>query len=200
MRLSVFLIALMLSGALLRGQDEPFPAATEPTSQPSTVDLKFTVSNINVSTHFTVYIGGGTNIQPPDSVAGNAIDPGNAPFRQGVIGSKDGNQPLISLSCNFYNPATTSRAIRPGDILLRTGNDGEPVSFAAIGIGEEACGLAKEDRQQVLATPISLAPGEAKTVTFVFKLVEADARQATISVTGGPSATFDVPAPSDPAP
>src|SRR5437899_1916246 len=120
--------ALVLSVALTTAaapQTPPKQAVAKGTSS----QLKVTVNAVAVATKFVAYLGGRTNISPPDTVRGGEgvplisfSDKGPA-FMAGEVGSKDEKTKLIKVTFTVTNAAQEHAYFKIGDFRCVVGAD-----------------------------------------------------------------------------
>lgn len=130
---------------------------TDPVSQ-----LKLTVKTIAVATKFPAYVGGGTNISPPDTIGGGNGIPlisfsNGASFLAGEVSSQDEKVKLIKITFTVTNPAQEPTSFKIGDVLLVIGSD-RLNDFVAVGYDSKLCAMSDADRKSVKEIVVTVPP------------------------------------------
>jgi hypothetical protein len=166
--------------------------------------LQLLVDAVAVGRTFQVYVGGGTNISPPDTFGGGGGIPlismsDGAAFMAGEISSKSDKVNLLRIMFTVTNstpsvpdgqsvPPATSFKI--GDVSLRIG--AETVNdFLAVGYGSKLCAMSDTDRKKVTETVVAVSPGEERTLSFAFP-IGADAKHGELRLRNSTPVPFDI--------
>ena len=104
------------------------PAEASPVAPAISSPLKLTVENTEVGLKFSVYVGGGANISPPDTFGGGGGIPmisisNGASFLAGEVSSRDGSTKFIRISLTVSNPTQDAHSFKIGDVALDLGKD-----------------------------------------------------------------------------
>ena len=112
----------------------------------SVTPLKVSIASVAVATKFQAYVGGGTNISPPEpfhSPFGDggggmpmiSISSGSA-FLAGEVSSKDEKTKLIEVECTINNPTEKPESFKIGDLSLSVAGD-RASDFMAVGYDDQ---------------------------------------------------------------
>ncbi|PYT67435.1 MAG: hypothetical protein DMG41_19605 [Acidobacteria bacterium] len=188
--------ALVLSVALTTAaapQTPPKQAVAKGTSS----QLKVTVNAVAVATKFVAYLGGRTNISPPDTVRGGEgvplisfSDKGPA-FMAGEVGSKDEKTKLIKVTFTVTNAAQEPASFKIGDVRLVVGAD-RSNDFTAVGYDSKLCAMSDPDRKRVKEIVVTIPPAGARRLSYAFPLLRADAKRAELAVGSSTPVPFDI--------
>jgi hypothetical protein len=134
--------------------------------------LTLYVEEAYVRAKLGIYVGGGTNIDPPDTFGGGdgipmiSISNGSA-FLAGELSSDDKNVRFLAVTFRLTNPTQAPQSFRIGDIKL-AGPTGSLSEFAAVGYGGKLCGVSGADRDAVSKTSVELSPNDSRRLSMAF--------------------------------
>jgi len=181
------------------------PKANEPkTLAVHVTPLKVSVASVAVATKFQVYVGGGANISVPETLQSPLGGDGGIPaismsrgstFLAGEVDSGDAKTKLIKLQLVIDNPTEKTRMFKIGDLsLLLAGarlND-----FVAVGYKDRLCAMSEADRRIVKQIVVEVPPKAQRTVSYIFPLLNPDAKQGAIVLQHSLPVTFQINAAS----
>ena len=172
------------------------PAEASPVASEISSPLKLTVENTEVGLKFSVYVGGGANISPPDTFGGGGGIPmisisNGASFLAGEVSSRDGSTKFIRISLTVSNPTQDAHSFKIGDVALVSGKS-RMNDFAAVGYGSKLCAMGDADRKTVKKIVVDVAPGETENLSYLFPLMDASATQGQIVLGNSAPVTFEI--------
>lgn len=164
--------------------------------------LKVEIDSVAVSDSFVVYVGGGTNIEPPAPLPfqrggipvismSKGDDGKTSSFLAGEVKAKDKNSRLIKVACTIKNPSEKPQQFRIGDISMSI-DSVKNKDFLAVGLGSEPCAMSDDDRKVVKKKTINIPPGEQRSVTYIFGLFTPEPKQGELSLGNLASAIFKI--------
>jgi hypothetical protein len=159
--------------------------------------LKLTVNTITVATKFLAYVGGGTNISPPDTIGGGDGIPlisisNGASFLAGEVSSKDEKTKLIKITITVTNSGQEAASFKIGDVLLVVGA-GRLNDFAAVGYGSKLCAMSDADRKVVKETVVTVPPAGTRVFSFAFPLLNPDSKRGELVLGSLSPVPFEIP-------
>ncbi len=162
--------------------------------------LKVSVTSVTVATKFQAYVGGGTNISPPEpfhSPFGGgggmpmiSISSGSA-FLAGEVSSKDEKTKLIRLECSIENPTDKAESFKIGDLALSVSGD-RVSDFMAVGYGDRLCAMSDADRRAVKETVVEVSPKAQRAISYIFPLFRPEAKQGAVVLQQSPPVSFNI--------
>lgn len=185
-------VALSTAAALQTGAPPKQAVAKGTSSQ-----LRVTVNAVAVATKFVAYLGGRTNISPPDTVGGRegvpliSFSDKGPPFMASEIGSKDEKTKLIKVTFTVTNAAHEPASFKIGDVRLVVGAD-RSNDFAAVGYDTKLCAMSDTDRKRVKEIVVTIPPAGARRLSYAFPLLRADAKRAELALGSSTPVPFDI--------
>lgn len=162
--------------------------------------LKVNVTSVAVATKFQVYVGGGTNLSVPATFQSPLGAGGGMPaismsegstFLAGEVRSKDAKTKLIKIELTIDNPTDKTQSFKIGDLSLLV--SGERFSdFMAVGYEDRLCAMSDADRRTVKQIVVEVAPKSQRIVSYVFPLVDPDAKQGEVVLQHSLPVTFRI--------
>lgn len=157
--------------------------------------FEVSVESVEVAKKFPAYVGGGANIDPPDTVGGGdgvpmiSISSGSA-FLAGEV-SASGTASLVKVTVMITNPATVAASFKIGDVRLAAGSE-KWTDFAAVGYGHKLCAIGAADRKKVKATVVTIPADESRRLSFAFPLLNSGAKNGQVAIGTSPPVHFDI--------
>jgi hypothetical protein len=158
--------------------------------------LELSVESVEVAKKFPAYVGGGANIDPPDTVGGGDGIPmisigGGSSFLAGEVGAKDDTTSLIKITIIVANSTSAPASFKIGDVRLGAGSE-KWTDFAAVGYGYKLCAMGDLDRKKVKAIVVTIPPSEMRRLSFAFPLLKSDAKDGQVGLGTSPPVRFDI--------
>jgi len=177
-------------------------AATDPESTTSgaarQVASQITLSthSVEVGTSFQAYVGGGTNISPPDTIGDSGGIPlisisRGASFLAGEVRSNDAKTRLVKITVRFDNPARSAKSFKIGDLALIVGSH-KWNDFLAVGYGSKVCAISSTDRKTVQQIVVDIPPGESRILSYVFPVDASDPRHGQLTLANSRQTPVDI--------
>jgi hypothetical protein len=195
--IALVIVATQFAGCSQESKTNQPPAAAPPVA---VTPLKVSITSVAVATKFQAYVGGGTNISPPEpfhSPFGGgggmpmiSISSGSA-FLAGEVSSKDEKTKLIEVECTIDNPTDKPESFKIGDLSLSVAGD-RASDFMAVGYGDQLCAMSDDDRRIVKETVIEVSPSGHRKLSYIFPLFSPDAKQGEIILQHSPPVTFNI--------
>lgn len=197
------LIALTLAAIQFSAYAQKPKANAPKTLAVHVTPLKVSVTAVAVATKFQVYVGGGANISVPETLQspfGGGGMPAismsqGATFLAGEVESRDAKTKLIKLQLAIDNPTEQTRTFKIGDLsLLLSGARFD--DFLAVGYNDSLCAMSDADRRIVKQIVVEVPPKAQRTVSYIFPLLDPDAKQGAVVLQHSPPMTFQINAAS----
>ena len=202
---SVAASALLLSAACTAPQPAAPQSATPQTAAPQKQaaeesppsPLKLTVNTTAVASKFLAYVGGGSNISPPDTIGGGEGIPlisfsNNGPaFMAGEVRSSDAKAKLIKITFTVKNPAREPASFKIGDVRLDIGAD-RLNDFVAVGYDSKLCAMSGADRKAVKEIVVTVPPAGATRLSFAFPLFNPDSTRGELVLGSSSPVPFEI--------
>lgn len=165
------------------------PAATQPVAAPKPMvvgPLKVTIASVDVASEYGVYVGGGSNISPPEPMGSGGGMPmismsNNSSFLAGKINAKDENTKLMRIECVIENPTEKPVSFKIGDMSLTVAGVSSG-DFAAVGYGTRMCAMDEADRTRVKAINVEVSPKSQRTLSYLFAITPPDAKTGEVAL------------------
>lgn len=184
----VFVVACGKPGA--SGSDSSIGSQMAAIVRVAPSPIKVRVDKIEVGPKFLAYVGGGTNISPPDTVGGGEGIPmisitettsGTSSFMAGEITSQNNKTKLLKITVTSNNPTGAPISFKIGDIKLTIGSGSES-DFVGVGYNSKLCVIADTDREAVKKISVTLQPGQSQTITYAFPISDLSAKQGHVEL------------------
>jgi hypothetical protein len=174
------------------------PAAQKPAvAEVKPSPFKLTVNTTAVASKFLAYVGGGTNISPPDTIGGGDGIPAisfsnNGPaFLAGEVSSEDKKAKLIKITFTVTNPTQESASFKIGDVRLVIGSD-TPNDFVAVGYDSKLCAMSDPDRKRVKEIVVTVPPKGTRRLSFAFPLFNPDSKRGELALGSSSPVAFEI--------
>ncbi len=157
--------------------------------------FKLSITNVEVGTKFQVYVGGGTNIDPPAAFGGADGIPsismsGGATFLAGEISSKGGKVKLVRIEFTAVNSGLVPASFKIGDVGLTVGSE-KIDDFLAVGYVDRLCAMSDADRKKVKEIVETVPPAGLRLLVVAFP-VSADAKHAELRLGNSTPVPFEI--------
>jgi hypothetical protein len=188
------ILCALLSAALMTAAS----AADSATGAASASPLTLTVSSRILGDTFGLYMGGGTDIEPPGPLGGGdgipviSISEGHS-FTAGSTNKVAGKQ-WVKIACDIHNPTTTTQPFLLGELCvsLTQNNAAAPGGaapaetwsndFVAVGYNDRLCAVEDEYRLEIKSIAIQIGAGGSRTIDFLFLLPDTQADAAPFAL------------------
>lgn len=163
--------------------------------------LKLQVDEAFVRAKLDIYVGGGSNIDPPDPVGGGDGIPlislsNNGPaFMAGELSASDGKTRFLKVTFDVTNPTAAPQSFRIGDLKM-TDSSGTQWNWAAVGYGDKLCGMSGADRDAVAQTSVQLAPHASRQMSMAFPVTSSGTQGLELALGSSPRIAVK-PSPAD---
>lgn len=185
----------------------PSFAATSPSSKKHSVihhappyipssPNKVAVDRFEIAPKLMAYVGGGTNIDPPDTFGGGDAMPmismsGGSSFLAGEINSKDGKTQFVKITVTATNPTQSDTSFKIGDVKL-VSKRGTVDDFVGVGYGSKLCAMGDADKLTVKKIVVTIPPGGSRTLSYAFPLFDSSEKQQQIVLGHAAPVSFTV--------
>lgn len=148
--------------------------------------IAVSIDAVEIGTAFQAYVGGGTNISPPDTIGGGDGIPlisisSGASFLAGEVRSSDAKKRLVKITVRFANPTGSARSFKIGDIALLLGAH-KSGNFLAVGYGSKLCAISSGDQKAVQQIVVDIPPGGSRSLSYVFPVDASESKHGHLAL------------------